>query len=57
MKEKYNNLEIEHKHLKIVSQYTMDVLLANSEQDVIGFLADTLLNKLDIDDIELYSFG
>ena len=56
MKEKYNNLEIEHKYLKIVSQYTMDVLLANSEQEVIGFLADTLLNKLDIDDIELYSF-
>jgi diguanylate cyclase (GGDEF)-like protein len=57
MKEEQHHLEIEHKHLKIVNQYTLDILSANSEQDVIGFLSDTLLNKLNIDDLELYSFN
>jgi diguanylate cyclase (GGDEF)-like protein len=57
MKEDQQHLEIEHKYLKIVSQYTMDILLANSEQEVVGFLSDTLLNKLNIDDLELYLFN
>ena len=56
MKQEQYQLETEHKHLKIVSQYTIDILPANSEQEVIGFLSDTLLNKLDIDDFEFYSF-
>ena len=53
MKEDQQHLEIEHKYLKIVSQYTMDILLANSEQELIEILSDTLLNKLNIDDLEL----
>lgn len=57
MKEDQQHLEIEHKYLKIVSQYTMDILLANSEQELIEILSDTLLNKLNIDDLELYSFN
>lgn len=56
MKEKQYHLEVEHKHLNIVSQYTMDILPANSEQEVLELLSDTLLNKLDIDDLELYSY-
>jgi diguanylate cyclase (GGDEF)-like protein len=56
MKQEQYQLETEHKHLKIVSQYTIDILPANSEQEVIEFLSDTLLNKLDIDDFEFYSF-
>jgi diguanylate cyclase (GGDEF)-like protein len=57
MKEDQQHLEIEHKYLKIVSQYTMDILLANSEPELIEILSDTLLNKLNIDDLELYSFN
>ncbi len=57
MKEDQQHLEMEHKYLKIVSQYTMDILLANSEQELIEILSDTLLNKLNIDDLELYSFN
>jgi len=57
MKEDHQHLEIDHKYLKIVSQYTMDILLANSEQELIEILSDTLLNKLNIDDIELYLFN
>lgn len=56
MNTEQNQLEIEHKHLKIVNQYTMDILPVSTEQDVKGFLSDTLLNKLNIDDLELYSF-
>ena len=57
MKEEQQHLEIEHQHLQIVSQYTMDILPANSEQEVLGFLSDTLLNKLNIDNLELYLFN
>jgi diguanylate cyclase (GGDEF)-like protein len=57
MKEDQQHLEIDHKYLKIVSQYTMDILLANSEQELIEILSDTLLNKLNIDDFELYLFN
>lgn len=56
MKENEYQLEIEHKHLNIVSQYTMDILPASSEQEVLEFLSDTVLNKLDIDDLEIYSY-
>jgi diguanylate cyclase (GGDEF)-like protein len=56
MNEELYHLEIEHKHLKIVSQYTMDILPVNSELEIVAFLSDTLLNKLNIDDLELYSF-
>ncbi|MFT4808488.1 MAG: hypothetical protein ACI9LX_001819 [Paraglaciecola sp.] len=38
MKEGKYHLEIEQKYLKIVSQYKMDILLANSEQEDVGFL-------------------
>lgn len=54
MKEVQYHLEVEHQHLKIVSQYTMDILPANFEQEIIGFLSDTLLSKLNIDDFEIY---
>ena len=57
MKQEQSHLEIEQQHLKIVSQYTMNILPANSEHEVVGFLSGTLLNKLDIDDLELYSFN
>jgi len=57
MKEEQYHLQIEHKHLKIVSQYTMDILSANSTQEITEILSDTLLNKLDIEDLELYSFN
>jgi diguanylate cyclase (GGDEF)-like protein len=57
MKEEQQHLEIEHKYLKIINQYTMDILPANSEQEVIGLLSDTLLHKFNIDDLELYSFN
>lgn len=56
MKEELN-LEIKHQHLKIINQYTMDILLSNSKQEIIKFLSDTLLNKLNIDDLELYLFN
>jgi diguanylate cyclase (GGDEF)-like protein len=57
MKEEPHHLEIEHQHLEIVSQYTIDILPVNSEQEVIRFLSNTLLNKLNIDELELYSFN
>jgi diguanylate cyclase (GGDEF)-like protein len=56
MKAEQHQLETEHKHLKIVSQFTLDILSAHSEQEVIEFLSNTLLNKLNIVDFELYLF-
>lgn len=56
MKEAQYHLEIEYKHLKIVNQYLMDILPANLEQEIVVYLSDTLVNKLNIEDIEYYSF-
>ncbi|WP_339725573.1 sensor domain-containing diguanylate cyclase [uncultured Paraglaciecola sp.] len=56
MKGEHHHLEIEHKYLKIVSQFTMDILSANTDQDIIALLSDTLLKELHVDDLELYSF-
>ncbi|MGS2720249.1 EAL domain-containing protein [Paraglaciecola aestuariivivens] len=57
MNKAQQQLEIEHKHLKIVSQYTIEILAANSEQEIVGYLTDTLLNQLDISDFEFYAFN
>ncbi|GAA0854098.1 bifunctional diguanylate cyclase/phosphodiesterase [Aliiglaciecola litoralis] len=43
-------------HLKVVSQYIIDILPTKTQTEIIELIFDTLLRNFDIDYLELYSF-
>lgn len=57
MSETKDLLGIEHKHLEIVNRYILDILPTNTGVEILGFLSDALVNKLNIDYLEIYSYN